>query len=409
MITLLPGLVLALALQAPDDVTDLNERAKAALDAGRAADAVVLLESALDKQPGEPVLLRNLAYACYLRGKARLAAFDADGAAADYARAAATWPDETGYALNLASLQLRRYRLAEARDALDDLLQAHPTCAEGHLLMGDVLDLMDDRAGALAAYDRAIQDGEGTLVDTATRARDRVGRQQQVEQGYLTDETNSFIVRYPPDTSFQRLLDLLDRARAEVTNALDVRPSGRALVVLYPPDAFREVTGTHEWVGGLFDRRIRLPIGDPDADRDQIESAFRHEYTHLIVSELCPRCPTFLNEGLAQVVEHGRGEGIDRLVDWLDQHGLERADLPRLADLPDSFVTLTDRNEVSLGYLVSWAFVDHVVSQHGMASAVRWVRLVDREPVEEAYQAATGTALGHEEELFRQLVTSARR
>ena len=201
---------------------------------------------------------------------------------------------------------------------------------------------------------------------------------------------------------------MLERARAEVCATLNVTPAHRVSVVLYPPEAFRAATGTHEWVGGLFDRKIRLPIADVDRDAPQIEAAFRHEFTHLVVSEASPSCPTLLNEGLAQVLEHGRGKGVDRLVEYLDAHPGGRESLPRLADLPDTFVQIGDRDQVTLAYLLSHAFVDRMVALHGTGRVLDWARAADRLPLAEAFEEAFGRSLAEQEAQFREHVRTAR-
>jgi hypothetical protein len=193
-----------------------------------------------------------------------------------------------------------------------------------------------------------------------------------------------------------------------VCSDLAVYPQHRATVVLYPPDAFRAATGTHEWVGGLFDRKIRLPIADVERDADKIESAFRHEYTHLIVSEVSPGCPTFVNEGLAQVMEYGRGTGLKRLTDWLDQQPGGRTGLPKISDLPATFLDISDPDAVTRAYLVSHAFVDQLVANHGTGPVLAFVRALDSQPLEEAFQATFRRPLADQEEMFQQAVRSAR-
>ncbi len=406
---LLPLLLLvALAARPADDVHDLNQKAKAALDAGRTADAVLYLESALELEPGEPVLTRNLGYAYFQRGRTHLDAFAWDAAAADYRRAIESVPDEPGYRLHLASLLLRLYRLDEAHDQLRSALELAPEDATAHQLLGDVLNLLDRLPEALEAYGRAKELGGEDLAAKAARAYQRTERQYAVEKDYRTDVTSTFVIRHPADQGYLELAALLDRARAEVCNLFDLFPRQKAIVVLYPPDEFRQVTGAHDWVGGLFDRKIRLPIGDPETDAPRIETAFRHEYTHLIVSELAPRCPVYLNEGLAQLAEYGRGTGIGRLVRYTDALGMARDDIPRIADLPESFLEVGDAEQVHVGYLLSHAFVDHVVAQHGMGAALRWARALQGRSPEEAYETAVGKPLEKEEALFRELVRTAR-
>ena len=98
------------------------------------------------------------------------------------------------------------------------------------------------------------------------------------------------------------------------------------------------------------------------------------------------------------MAEYGRGQGISRLVEYMEKSGIARQDLPRIEDLPESFLELGDSGQVHLGYLLSFAFVDHVVSQHGMGAAIRWVRALEGQSPAEAYQKAIGRTLQHEED-----------
>jgi len=406
------ALALALLLPAADQVSDLNDRARAALDGDRPAEAVQLLQQAVKLQPDEPVLVRNLAWATFRRGQLAAEARRSVDALADFREAWRLNPDEPGYASHAGQLLLRQYRLDEATRILRDVVGRHPGHADGWLLLGDALALQGALADALAAYDQAVTLGEGQVAEAARAASARTAREHEVERDYQLDHTPSFDILGPVDSLgpqfAPRLAAVLERARAEVCATLNVTPAHRVTVVLYPPDAFRAATGTHEWVGGLFDRKIRLPIADVDRDAPQIEAAFRHEFTHLIVSEIAPACPTLLNEGLAQVLEHGRGRGVARLVDYLDAHPGGRAGLPGLGDLPDSFVQLTDRDQVTLAYLLSHAFVDRMVALHGTGRVLDWARAADHLALAEAFEEVFGRPLGEQEEQFREHIRTAR-
>ncbi|GJM22393.1 MAG: lipoprotein [Planctomycetota bacterium] len=409
--TLLLSAPLVLALNVagalPDDAIALNEKASKALAEGRPAEAVLLLESARRQMPHDEVLKGNLAWAYFQRGQNRQAAFDDTGALSDFRLATETYPSEPGYALHLTNLALQQYRLAEALSAVDEALELHPEHAQLHLLRGDVLNLLDELDGSVEAYERAVKLGEGDIRAAAQEAHARAARQANVERDYASHASDTFLIRHPQGTDFLDLLTGLDRARVEVCQALDAWPASRALVVLYPPDAFRAVTGTHDWVGGLFDRKIRLPIGDTQSDAGQVEAAFRHEFAHLLVSERNPRCPTFLNEGLAQWVEFGRGQGLERLVDHLRAVGMSTDELPRIEELPTSFVSVADRGQVMLSYLLSYAFVDYLVEHQGSGAPLRWVRELRRAPIADAYAAATRRSFERDEEQFRESVRVA--
>jgi len=390
------------------EVAEFNARAKQALEGGQFADAVSLLESARALAPDDMVLAHNLAFAHYKVGESLMAVHDTDAACAAFRRAWVLDDTESAYGLHAASLHLRAFSLDQALESLDDVLDLHPDSGNAHLMRGDVLNLLDRLAESMEAYLAALELGDDRIRSAAKTGRARTERQIAVERDYVSEETPYFVIRHPSGSDHLRLVGVLERARVEVCHALGAFPAHKALVVLYPPDAFRTVTGTHEWVGGLFDRKIRLPIADLDEEIDKIEAAFRHEFTHLMVSEWNPHCPTFVNEGLAQMMEFGRGGGLARLVAHLDSRSISREGLPGLADLPDSFVNVSDRELVSLGYLLSYAFVDHVANQHGMGAVVRWIVGLELASLEDAYHTATGRTLAHEEQLLRELVRTAR-
>ena len=92
----------------------------------------------------------------------------------------------------------------------------------------------------------------------------------------------------------------------------------------------------------------------------------------------------------------------------MDRAGIPRDQLPTIADLPESFLEVGDANEVHLGYLLSFAFVDHVVTQHGMGAAIRWARALTGRSPAEAYEKAVGRSLESEETRFREMVRTAR-
>ena len=406
--------LVALALLLPaalDEVNDLNDRARAALDAGRPAEAVPLLQKALALRPDEVVLKKNLAWAFYQRGQQAAAAYRSADALADWKQAWQLNPEEPGYADNAGQLLLRQYRLEEAEVILRDAVGRHAEHADAWLLLGETLALQRQLADAVEAYNKAAELGTGKVAEIARAAATRTAREQEIEKDYRLDRTPYFDILGPIDTQGPqfgvRLAAALERARAQVCAELDVHPEHRATVVLYPPEAFREATGTHEWVGGLFDRKIRLPIADVERDAAKIESAFRHEFTHLIVSEITPACPTMVNEGLAQVMEQGRGAGLARLVAFLDARTGGRGGLPHLADLPETFLDIADHDAVSLAYLVSHAFVDQLVMLYGTGRVIAWVRALDTQPLADAFQTAFGRPLSSAEEMFREAVRTA--
>ena len=74
--------------------------------------------------------------------------------------------------------------------------------------------------------------------------------------------------------------------------------------MLYPDETFREVTGSPHWSGGIYDGRIKLPIGGLARGSERLARTVRHEYAHAAIVTLSKgKAPVWLNEGLAQVAE----------------------------------------------------------------------------------------------------------
>jgi hypothetical protein len=157
-------------------------------------------------------------------------------------------------------------------------------------------------------------------------------------------------------------------------------------VILYTQEAFRDVTRAPSWAGAVNDGRIRVPVQGVETVSPELERVLKHELTHSFVfQKTTGRCPTWLNEGIAQWME-GRRSGTDAgpLV-----ASFERENGKALRYLPGSWTKLTDL-QARFAYAWSLAVVEAVEAQSGLNAIDR---LLDAERTKASGEAALREAL----------------
>jgi hypothetical protein len=140
-------------------------------------------------------------------------------------------------------------------------------------------------------------------------------------------------------------------------------PGGGAVapirVVLYDPEDFDHLTGLGDWASGVFDGVVRVSVRDLTAGQGW-RSVLVHELVHAFVQALGgSSVPGWLNEGLAQMLEHRSGE-VARLRETL--RGVELFSLDALAG---SLAGWQDRSSIARAYAQSLVFVDYLRRTYG--------------------------------------------
>lgn len=339
---------------------DLNRRALAALDQDRVADAVALLEEALKFAPEDPVMTLNLS-----RSLVRLA-IDATGKGRhgealillDRAR---SWEEDGGYGLSwIARVHLRQGERVRAREVLQEALGQFPDNPGLLRLSADLAALEGDLQLAVSQIQEAVRlqpDDEGLQV-----------RQQQLEaeeelyRTFLTDATAHFESRYDPADAemVQWIPDLqadLEDAWAEVVEGLGIQPQQRILVMWLDPERYR--WRAPDWSSGLYDGRVRIVIDDYPAEREAIRRTLRHELTHAVLHTVGTRIPTWLHEGMAQLME---GRPVDLAEQALEQRMPLRLSV---ADLDGNWTGWTDTDKVAQAYFYSMLLSDWLSQEFG--------------------------------------------
>jgi tetratricopeptide (TPR) repeat protein len=264
--------------------------------------------------------------------------------------------------LGIAHFHLKDDR--EAERMLQRALELEPRLKMAYQVLGDLAQRRDDLESAATNWEKAL---EIDPSDGALRAKlERIRKEHRTEKDFNRDVTSHFSVKYEGREKIEAgriILRILEDAYGEVGRALSYYPDREVAVILYSNQQFQDVTDAPGWSGGIYDGKIRIPIGGIENETPGLRRLLLHEYTHAVVRAITPRrVPTWLNEGLAQYFE-GR-EVIPRQQEMLRQLS-QAGKIPSLSDLEGSFLGLNGP-QATYAYLLSLSAVRHMADRYGI-------------------------------------------
>jgi tetratricopeptide (TPR) repeat protein len=285
--------------------------------------------------------------------------------------------DEVTARFGLGYLDFLEMRDGPARDHLERALKKSPNDARTHKLLA----LIDYRRGETSSALRRIS--EAARLDPKDQESEalRAGwsREEEVRKGLKESTTRHFLVRFDPSfhpEAVREMLADLEGIHEALGRALGHWPSRQVPVLLLKEADFYAATGSHHWVGGVYDGQIKVPVQEAEsrsgAARGTLVRTLRHEYAHVVVKDLYPGCPNWLNEGLAQYfeLEEGKEPGRDtpersarreKLRQELKANAAKRI---RLEKVPARLWEIIDASLARWTYLEGLGFVSYLVEKH---------------------------------------------
>lgn len=216
-----------------------------------------------------------------------------------------------GYAVSEMALGNDGRALAVVLDGL----ARDPERAELHEVLGDLRNREERVEDALGAWNRAF------ALAPSDRLRAKILKAQReltAGRDYDFARTSHFNVRYDGEVDLSlanRIMDYLEEQYGQLSSLFLHTPVQPITVQLYPKREFREVTQAPDWVGGLYDGKIRVPLGGLRRLDSRSRGVLRHELAHAVIhSKTRTNCPRWLHEAVAQIVEGRHLSSADRVA-----------------------------------------------------------------------------------------------
>lgn len=363
----------AISITRPDDASALTDDAIQLYAAGQLAPACERFSEAAGARPDSLARREDVGRCFETWGWRTLAQGRPDEAALLFGQGLAAMPADPALLKGAGVAAVHAGRTDEALGSLEASarLRADP---QVRMLLARLYDHRDETERAVAHLEALLAVDAADL--DARRLLDKLERERRTEAAFVRETVGAFVLRYRPGFDINRrraVTEALETARERVVTRLGDAGPEPVTVVLYDRGQFSDVTRSHAWVDGLFDGRIRLPIGPMLPRRAQLERLLTHEYAHAVIHHRTRgRAPRWLHEGLAQALE-GRVAGATLASNSLTLGGLE------------ALVTDADARRAHAGYELALWVVGDLLDRGGMESMrALLARLAAGETIENA-------------------------
>jgi tetratricopeptide (TPR) repeat protein len=233
---------------------------------------------------------------------------------------------------------------------------------------------LDDLALSLSNAEAALRLSEDPELSSLV---ERLRKEKPAQDRFIHEETLHFKVLfdgYRHGSVSTEVLHILEDAYRDIGSQTGYFPEEPVTVILYSERKFHDVTRMPDWSGGAFDGKIRVPVkGIEEVDANVLRKVLYHEYAHALVYSITPRCPAWLNEGLAM---HLAGEERERVGQIIPLRTLE-GQFPR------------SQEQSNAAYNVSYSAVAHLIDNYGLYSIVEFLRgLSSGQDVDSAFRSS---------------------
>ncbi len=284
-------------------------------------------------------------------------------------------PDNSTLLIYYAATLMRTGHAPEALPYAERAARIAPDSPDAIAMLGFVQFASDHTPDAIRSWKKSLAlRPDATVSQYLARAE----RESSAETDFSQRESSHFNLHFEgKDTSenFRRdLLATLDSEYDELVGDLGYSPHNNIAVTLYTQQTFFDVTRAPSWTGALNDGKLRIPISGVQSVTPELARILKHELTHSFVSQMSGnRCPTWLNEGLAQIEEGKSTASSGGQLAHLFATGNE---IP-FNVLEGSFMSLS-APEANVAYAESLAAAEYIRDAYGISEIARILEILSQ-------------------------------
>jgi tetratricopeptide (TPR) repeat protein len=295
-------------------------------------------------------------------------------------------PENATVLIYYAALLVRTGNSSQALSYAQRAVSAAPQSPDAYTVLGYAQQASDRTKDAVASWKHSLELRPDPAVQ---QYLDKAQREQSAETDFAQRESSHFVMHYEGKQTSEafrgQILAALESDYDDLSRDLGTPPRDNILVTLYTEQAFFDVTRAPSWSGALNDGKLRIPINGLSSMTPELARVLRHELAHSFINQISAgRCPIWLHEGIAQLLEPKSLGGDGRQLAQLFK---TQRNIP-LNALEGSFMRLSG-SEAYLAYAESLAAVSYINDSYGMSDIQRILQRLGEGSSTEAALRAT--------------------
>jgi len=295
-------------------------------------------------------------------------------------------PENSTILIYYAALLVRTGNAAQALPYAQRAVRSAPQSADAYTMLGYTQFASDRTKEAIASWKRSLELRPDAAVQQLLA---KAQREESTEAEFSQNESSHFVLHYEGKQTSEilrsQILAALESDYDDLARDLGTPPRDSILVTLYTEQAFFDVTNAPTWSGAINDGKLRIPISGLSSLTPELAHVLKHELAHSFITQLSGgRCPPWLHEGIAQLLEPRSLSGQGHQLSLLFK---AQRNIP-LNALEASFTRFSSA-EAYVAYAESLAAVSYINDSYGMGDIQRILQRISQGSSTEASLRAT--------------------